>query len=96
MRTMIAETVVSLGLLGVERALVVQALGGLPEARPGKLLRVALEAEGDAVIEAATARDGVAARIDVDIPQNAGPARKHRCSGTGRRSRPFRSLGQDR
>ena len=30
----------ALGLLGIDRALVAQALGGLPEARPGRLLRV--------------------------------------------------------
>ncbi|MSP58848.1 MAG: hypothetical protein EXR72_00635 [Myxococcales bacterium] len=34
-------TAAALGRLGVSRGLVVQALGGLPEARPGKLVRVA-------------------------------------------------------
>lgn len=35
------STAQALGLLGVERGVVVQALGGLPEARPGRILRAA-------------------------------------------------------
>ena len=35
------STAAALALVGVEQGLVVQAIGGLPEARPGKILRVA-------------------------------------------------------
>lgn len=44
-------TAAALATLGVERGLVVQALGGLPEARPGKVVRVAWAGAGAATID---------------------------------------------
>ena len=69
------STAAALGLVGVERGLVVQALGGLPEARPGKIVRVADAGGAPRTIDlrAFVSEEGAAAERPSDEDDYPGP-----------------------